>query len=1048
MNLIAKTVLALGLMFLSLAPVVAQGPEQFSESLEKGLKWRSIGPYRGGRVLAVTGVPGDSNTFYFGGVAGGVWRTTNAGLSWTPLFDKQAAASIGAIAVADSNPNVIYVGTGESCLRGNISYGNGVYKSTDGGKTWANIGLADTQHIASVIVHPRNPEIVFVAALGHAYGPNNERGVFRTTNGGKTWEKVLFKDNRTGAIDISMDPHNPNVLFAALYQVQRTPWSLDSGGPGSGLYQSTDGGTTWKHLEGKGLPTALLGRIGVSVSGADSNRVYSLIEAKDGSGLYRSDDGGENWTKINEDQRLTQRAWYFTHIFADPKSVDTVYMLNTGMFRSQDAGKTLELLPAPHGDHHGLWIDPINPQRMINGNDGGATITVDAGKTWTSQENQPTAQFYHVATDNQFLYYVYGAQQDNSTVAIASRTDDGYIGRQHWYDVAGGESGYVVPDPRDSNVVYAGSGNGALTRWDKRTMQAQDVTVWPVDYSGHGAKDMKFRLGWTQPIVISPHDADVLYTSAEMVFKSTNHGRSWSAISPDLTRNDKSKQGSSGGPITKDNTSVEFYDTVFTIAESPKKKDVLWAGTDDGLIHLSPDGGKTWQNVTPKAMPEWSLVSMIEASPHDAASAYAAVDCHKLDDLKPYIYRTADSGKTWTKLTKGLPNSANVHVVREDPVKPGVLYAGTETGIFISYDAGANWQTLQLNLPMTPIHDLVLKNNDLVVATHGRSFWILDDISPLRQLAGRSPEGQMLLLNPSPTYRVHYPDQFERRRPVGENPPNGAILTYFFKSAPKGEVTLEILDDKGALVRRYSSVEKKQSETPPEWPDLQAPPEVIPASAGFNRFTWDLRNDGPRPLPGEVLAEFRSRGTITPPGNYQVKLSADGKSLTVPLQLKMDPRVNVSPADITKEFDLELKIRETLSSLHDTVREIRETRVQLRGLRSRLQDARFKSVSDAADSLDKKMTPIEERLLQVNAKSSEANLNYPNMLDEQLHYLTFSVEVDDAPTEQQYAVFEDLSRQAAPLIAKWKEIRSSELAALNTQVQQNVPAIYLSPAAN
>jgi photosystem II stability/assembly factor-like uncharacterized protein len=1048
MNPILKTAIALGFLLAPLSAVVAQSPEQFSESLEKGLKWRSIGPYRGGRVLAVTGVPGDPNTFYFGGVAGGVWRTTNAGLSWTPLFDKQSIASIGAIAVADSNPNVIYVGTGEACIRGNISYGNGVYKSTDGGRTWSNIGLSDTQHIASIVVHPRNPDIAFVAALGHAYGPNDERGVFRTMNGGKTWEKVLFKDNHTGAIDISMDPHNPNVLFAALYQVQRTPWSLDSGGPGSGLYQSTDGGTTWKHLEGKGLPTSLLGRIGVSISGADSNRVYSLIEAKDASGLYRSDDGGENWSKINDDQRLTQRAWYFTHIFADPKSVDTVYMLNTGMFRSQDAGKTLELLPALHGDHHGLWIDPRNPQRMINGNDGGAAVTVDGGKTWTTQENQPTAQFYHVATDNQFLYYVYGAQQDNSTVAIASRTDDGYIGRQHWYDVAGGESGYVVPDPRDFNIVYAGSGNGVVTRWDKRTMQAQDVTVWPVDYSGHGAKDMKFRLGWTQPIVISPHDADVLYTSAEMVFKSTDHGRSWSAISPDLTRNDKSKQESSGGPITKDNTSVEFYDTVFTIAESPKKKDVLWAGTDDGLIQFSPDGGKTWQNVTPKGMPEWSLVSMIEASPHDAASAYAAVDCHKLDDLKPYIYKTSDSGKTWTKFTKGIPNGAYVHVVREDPVKPEMLYAGTETGIFVSYDAGANWQSLQLNLPVTPIHDLTLKNDDLVVATHGRSFWILDDISPLRQLAGRAPAGEMLLLNPSPTYRVHFPDQFERRRPVGENPPNGAIFTYFFKTAPKGEVTLEILDEKGALLRRYSSVEKKQSETPPEWPDLQAPPEVIPAGAGFNRFTWDLRYDGPHPLPGEVLAEFRSRGPFAPPGNFQVKLSADGKSLTVPLQLKMDPRVNVSASDIAKEFDLELKIRETLSSLHDTVREIRETRVQLRGLRSRLQDSRFKSVSDAAESLDKKMTPIEEQLLQVNAKSSEANLNYPNMLDEQLHYLTFSVEGDDAPTKQQYAVFEDLSRQAVPLIARWKEIRASDLAALNNQVQQSVPAIYLSPATN
>jgi uncharacterized protein YdcH (DUF465 family) len=579
-------------------------------------------------------------------------------------------------------------------------------------------------------------------------------------------------------------------------------------------------------------------------------------------------------------------------------------------------------------------------------------------------------------------------------------------------------------------------------------MQQHDVTVWPVDYSGHGAKDMKFRLGWTQPIVISPHNADVLYTSAEMVFKSTDHGRSWSAISPDLTRDDKSKQESSGGPITKDNTSVEFYDTVFTIAESPKQKDLLWAGSDDGLIQISSDGGKSWQNVTPKGMPEWSLVSLIEASPHAAASAYAAIDCHKLDDLKPYIYKTGDFGKTWLKITKGIPDGAYVHVVREDPVKPGLLYAGTETGVFISYDAGASWQSLQLNLPVSPIHDLVLKNNDLLVATHGRSFWILDDISPLRQLAGHSPEGEMLLLNPALTYRVHFPDQFERHRPVGENPPNGAIVTYFFRSAPKGEVTLEILDDKGALIRRYSSIEKKQSETPPEWPDLQPPQEVIPVGPGFNRFTWDLRYAGPHKLPGEVLAEFRSRGPMAPPGNYQVKLSADGKSLTVPLELKMDPRVSVSAADMAKEFELELKIRDTLSSIHETIQEIREARVQLRGLGTRLQDPRFKSIFEAAESLDKKMTPIEEQLLQVNAKSSEANLNYPNMPDEQLHYLVFSVEVDDAPTQQQYAVFEALSQQTAPLIAKWQEIRSSDLVTLNNLIQQNVPAIYLSPGAN
>jgi photosystem II stability/assembly factor-like uncharacterized protein len=1048
MNRIESVVLTFATLFLLLPLGIAFSGDQFSDSLANGLKWRSIGPYRGGRVLAVTGVVGDPNTFYFGAVGGGVWRSTNAGLSWTPLFDKQAISSIGAIAVADSNPNVIYVGTGEACIRGNISYGNGVYKSTDGGKTWVNIGLKETQHIASVVIHPRNADVVFVAALGHTYGPNAERGVFRSVDGGKTWEKVLFKDEHTGAIDLVMDPHNPNVLFAALYQVQRTPWSLESGGPGSGLYRSIDGGTTWKHLEGNGLPSSLMGRIGVSVSGGDSDRVYALIEAKDANGLYRSEDGGESWTKINDDQRLTQRAWYFTHIFADPKSIDTVYMLNTGAFRSLDGGKTLELLPAPHGDHHALWIDSTNPLRMINGNDGGASVTIDGGKTWTTQENQPTAQFYHVATDNQFLYYVYGAQQDNTTVAIASRTDDGYIGRQHWYDVGGGESGYIAPDLRDFNIVYAGSGNGVITRWDKRTMQVQDVTVWPIDYSGHGAKDMKYRLGWTQPIVISPHDPEVIYTSAEMVFKSADHGRSWTAISPDLTRNDKSKQEPSGGLITKDNTSVEFYDTVFTIAESPRQKDLLWAGTDDGLIQLSRDGGKNWQNVTPKGLPEWSLVSLIEASPHDPAVAYAAVDAHKLDDLKPYIYKTGDYGKTWTKIINGIPDGAYVHAVREDLVKAGMLYAGTETGVFVSYDNGSNWQPLQLNLPVTPIHDLVLKSDDLVVATHGRSFWILDHISPLREFGGRAPEGEMSLLTPDPTYRVHFAEQFERNRPVGENPPNGAILTYYFKRAPKGEVTLEIVDDKGAAVRTFSNADKKEPETPPEWPDLRAPEEKIPAAAGLNRFAWDLRYDGPRKLPGEVLAELRSRGPIAPPGNYQVKLRAEGKSLAVPLELKMDPRVSVPVADIQKEFDLELKIRDVLSELHDTVREIRDTRLQLRELRSRLEDARFKAISDGAQALDTKMTPIEEQLLQVKAKSSEANLNYPNMLDEQLHYLMFSVEVDDAPTQQQYAAFEALNQKTEPLIAQWKEIRSRDLVALNDMIKQNVPAIYLGSGEN
>ena len=1033
------------LTFLLLSCAAFAAGDQYNEALYKGMKWRSIGPYRGGRVLAVTGVPGDPYTFYFGGVAGGVWRTTDGGLNWTPIFDKEPISSVGAIAVADSNPNVIYVGSGEACIRGNISYGNGVYKSTDGGKSWVNVGLKDTQHIGALIINPRNPDIVYVAALGHAYGPNVERGVFRTTDGGKTWEKVLYKDEHTGAIDIVFDPHNPNVLFAALYQAQRTPWSFEGGGPGSGLYKSVDAGATWKRLDGKGMPPSIMGRIGVSVSGADSNRVYALIEAKDASGLYRSDDGGDTWTKINDDQRLTQRAWYFTHIFADPKSIDTVYMLNTGMFRSTDGGKTLTLLPAPHGDHHALWIDPTNPQRMINGNDGGATISVDSGKHWTTQYNQPTAQFYHVATDNQFLYYVYGAQQDNSTVGIASRTDDGYIGRQHWYDVGGGESGYVVPDPRDASIVYAGSGQGVMTRWDKRTQQAQDITLWPLDYSGHGVKDMKYRMGWTEPIVLSPHNPDVIYTGAQMVFKSTDHGMSWTPISGDLTRNDKSKQQPSGGPITKDNTSVEYYDTVFTIAESPVQKDLLWAGTDDGLVHVTRDGGKTWSNVTPKGMPEWSLVSLIEASPHDAGTAYIALDCHKLDDLRPYIYKTTDFGKSWTKLTNGIPDGAYVHAVREDPVQKSLLYAGTETGVFISFDGGANWRAFQLDLPITPIHDLVVKNDDLVVATHGRSFWILDDINPLRQLA-QAANTDVFLYKPAPTYRVHWPEEYEKRQPVGQNPAKGALISYYFKSAPKGEVTLDILDAQGALVRRLSSVEKKEAETPPEWPDQEPPQEKIPVEVGMNRFAWDLRYEGPHKLPGEVAAEFRSRGPMAAPGNYQVRLTAEGKAYTAPLELKMDPRVKVSAADMQKEFDLQMKIRSLLSDIHDTVREIRETRVQLRGLHPRLEDARFKGLSDGAHSLDNKMTPIENQLLQVNAKSSEANLNYPVLIDEQLHSLAFSVESDAPPTQQQYEAFQSLSQEAAPLLAQWKQIRSTDLVALNNEMKkESVPAIYIAP---
>src|SRR5215469_16422032 len=808
------------LTVLSVLPSFAQ----VATSLIGGMKWRQVGPFRGGRVLAVAGIPGDPNTYYFGAVAGGIFKSTNGGVTWTPTFDQQSTSSIGAIAVADSDPNILYAGSGEACLRGNISYGDGVYKSTDAGRTWKNVGLKDTRHIGAVIIDPRNPDIVLVAALGHAWAPNSERGVFRTADGGKTWQKVLYKDDNTGAIDVVFDPRNSSVVYAAMWQVRRQPWYFSSGGPGSGLYKSLDGGLTWKQLEGRGLPAGALGRIGISVSGADSNRVYALIEAKEG-GLYRSDDAGNSWIRVNDDERYRQRAWYFTHIFADPKQADVVYVLNTGAFRSTDGGKTFELLPAPHGDHHGLWIDPTNPQRLFNSNDGGVTISVDGGKTWTEQNNQPTAQFYHVAVDNHWPYRVYGAQQDNSTVAIASYSDDGVIGRQDWYEVGGGESGYISPDPKDPEIVYAGSDAAIITRYDHRNNQLQDVSPYPLDTSGNGADMQKYRFQWTEPVCVSRYDSNVIYSASQVVLKTSDRGHSWAPISPDLTRNDKSKQKPSGGNITLDITSVEYYDTVFTIAESPLQKGMLWAGTDDGLVQLTQDGGKHWANVTPPEMPEWSMVSIVEASHHDAATAYVAVDRHKFDDFRPLIYRTRDYGKTWILAANGIPEGSYVRSVREDPKRKGLLFAGTETGVFFSIGDGSHWQPLKMNLPTVPVHDVAVHGEDLVAATHGRAFWVLDNITPLRQIELKPTAAETILYKPETALRLHLPDAIERRRPVGDNPPKGAVLYYYLKEkpAPKEEITLDIFDGQGKRVRHLSNLLENKNEQPPEWPDLERP---------------------------------------------------------------------------------------------------------------------------------------------------------------------------------------------------------------------------------
>lgn len=1053
------------------------------------MQYRLVGPYRGGRVVAVTGVVGQDDVYYFGAAAGGVWKTTDGGLNWKPIFDKtkDASPSIGAIAVSESDPNVIYVGTGEACIRGNIVSGNGVYKSIDAGKTWKFVGLADSHAIGRLIIDPKNPDVAFVAALGHPFADNEERGVFRTRDGGKTWEKVLYKDAKSGAIDVTFDPNNSNILFAALWQTRRTPWSLDSGGPGSGLYRSIDGGTTWKELKGHGLPEGILGRIGVTVSGGNSNRVWAVVEAEKG-GIYRSDDGGDTWHLMTDDHRFRQRAWYYSHIFADPKAADTVYILNTGVYRSNDGGKNFTPVRAPHGDNHGLWIDPTNPKRLINGNDGGATISTNGGGTWSTEYNQPTAQFYHVTTDNRFPYYIYGAQQDNSTVGIASASSEGGIDRPDWYDVGGGESGYIAPDPTDPLIVYAGSYGGDITRLDLHTHEEQLINPWPINPIGWAAADVKHRFQWTEPIVFSPHDPKTLYFAGEVLFKTTDNGMSWTIISPDLTRNDKSKQAASGGPITKDNTGVEVYDTIFSVVESPVQKDLIWAGTDDGLVHLTRDGGQHWENITPKAMPEWGTVSMIEASTHDAGTAYMAVERHKMDDFAPYVFKTTDFGKTWTKLVTGIPANDYVHAVRIDPKHPSLLFAGTEQGVYVSFDDGGHWQALQLNLPMSPINDLVVKstdlNDDLVVATHGRSFWVLDDITPLEQYDDAIPQQEAHLFTPEPANHTTFTGGFFAvQGNVGKNPPAGAVIDYWLKTSLKKEdkdkkdaaagggdsqakpdatkaeakngdkkdeaskITLEILDSSGKVIRKFPKKEEGGESDEEMFFARGGGGGALPADAGLNRFVWDLHYEEATKVPHAPLWGGGTEGPEALPGTYQVRLTVLGKSYTARLEIKPDPRVKTSQEDLTKQFDLLLKIRDKLTETDDAIIQIRSVRDQIDGFNKRLKDdPRQKEIADAGKALDKKMTEVEEALIQTKAKSGQDVLNFPVRLNNHLAALQGVVaSADTAPTKQSYEVFDLVSQQVDEQLAKWKSIVATDVAAYNALVkQQDVPAIILT----
>ena len=1023
------------------APVAAGGAGAFTvnPSLFAALHWRGIGPYRGGRALAVSGIPGDPTTFYFGAVAGGLWKTTDGGATWLPLTDQTPICSVGAIAIAPSDHNVIYVGTGEAAPRGDMTYGDGVYKSVDGGKTWSNIGLTDTRQIGALIVDPDNPDIALVAALGHAFGPNTERGVFRTTDGGKSWTKVLYKDEQTGAIDVSFDPRNSRIVYAALWQARRQPWNFSSGGPGSGLYRSTDGGVSWTRLSGNGLPAGILGRIHVSVSGADSNRIYAMIEATQG-GLYRSDDGGAHWRRVNDDGRLSQRAWYFSTILADPKHVDTLYAENTGLFRSTDGGKTFDLLPARHGDHHGLWIDPTSPDRIIEASDGGASISFDNGKTWGTQKNQPTAQFYHVSVDKRFPYYVYGAQQDNTSVAVASADtammdDAGAIGKgsisEHdWYDVFAGEAGFVIADPRDADIVY-GTNENLIGRFNRHTGQQQVISVWPIDASGHAAGDLEHRFNWTSPLAMSPFDPDALYYGMERLYKTTNDGMSWTAISPDLTRDDKTKQQASGGPITKDITSVEYYDTIFAIAESPLRQGMIWVGTDDGLIQLTRDAGANWTNVTPPDMPQWSTISMIEPSRFDGNVAYVAVDRHKLDDVRPCIFTTGDGGKSWARIDAGLPVGSFVHAVREDSVKRGLLYAATETGVFVSFDSGRHWQSLQLNLPRTPVHDLVVKGDDLVIATHGRSFWILDDVTVLREVEAAAAATSVYFFKPETGYRLHYPSQVDTRPPVGENPPAGVLIDYYLPALPTGAISMDILDAQGSVVRHLTSVKALKGEQPPEWPDQVHPEDTLPALKGMNRFVWDLRYDDPVQIPDAFYASLPPRGPLVLPGNYTIKLTYGGQTQTVPLTVAPDPRDTGSLAGLQQKFALSMEVYHDQDALHRAVNDIRAVRSEVAAALQKANGTpKGAALTAEGKALLRQASKIEGVLMQVNIKGSEANLNFPGMLNEQIY--AFSGLLDDAdtaPNAQEIETYAGLHASLGAQLAAWDGLKRTRLSA-------------------
>ena len=1006
----------------------------------KALKYRSIGPAAGGRVSRAAGVPGDPTTYYAATASGGVWKSSDSGATWKPVFDDQPISSIGSIAIAASNPNIIYVGSGEANIRGNVAAGNGIYKSVDAGKTWTHVWTQEGQ-IGTMVVNPTNPDIAFAAVLGHAFGPNSERGVYRTLDGGKSWQQVLAKDADTGASDIAMDPSNPEILFAGFWQARRLPWDLVSGGPGSGLYVSRDGGTTWKALTGNGLPDGIWGKVGVAIAPSDGRRVYALIEADKG-GLYRSDDGGENWELVNPSRALRQRAWYYTTMTVNPSNREDVWFPQVPMLHSIDGGKTLQYVKSSHhGDHHDVWIDPKDPRRMIGANDGGVDISTDGGETWFAPP-LPISQFYHVSTDTRVPYRVAGAMQDLGTAQGPSASLRGKIALADWHSVGGGEAGYVVSDASDPNIVYAGEYLGIITRYDERTGESRNISAWPENPSGHGAEDMRYRFQWTAPIAASPHDPKVIYHGAQVIFRTTDGGQSWDAISPDLTRNDKSKQKWAGGPITGDNTGVETYGTVFAIAESPKQKGVIWAGSDDGLVHVTRDGGATWTNVTSAmaGFPEWGTVSLIEPSPFDAATAYVVVDAHRLDNMKPYLFKTTDYGKTWTRLDAKLPQDVYLHAVREDPAKAGQLYLGTERGVMFSTDGGANWRPLKLNLPTVAVHDLVVKGDNLVVATHGRSIWILDDLQPVRELDAKVTASDVHLFPVTDAVRWRYgSDGYGGRTASFSNPPQGAAIYYYLKDETKGEVKIEILDGQNRVVRTLSSVPRQPDYSSEDEDPEDLKKEALATGAGVQRAVWDLNWEGAEKIKnGKIDTGDPAVGPRAVPGTYTVRLTVNGKTLTSQMRIVPDPRGSLPAVQLDAQLAFALRVRDDISKLTGLVNSVRSVREQLQGRTKALEPRRDeKAIADllaASDRVVKKADALEDKLHNPTAEvvyDILAMRGGTRLYSRLAPLQMWAIESDGPPTEGMKQVLEGQEKELQDLEKETQAFVSQDVAPIN-----------------